>query len=354
MNIRLVHQFPPTEGNPRNSEGAFIRNDHGDILFAYSRYRGESNHDHAACDIALTVSRDEGESWSEERIIAHAGEFGVQNIMSVSAVRQLGGEIAFYFLIKENDFSTTLGRAVSSDGVHFKAERCIADFPKAYYVVNNDRIVRLADGRLVAPAAYMSIEENQAGLDCSSVTTCLVSDDDGKRFYKADFDLSTTDPVNARYGLQEPGILERADGSLYLWMRTGYGRQYEAESSGDINRFANLRPSQFTSPCSPMQIKTYDGVTYAIYNPIPRYDGKIELPGSWGRTPIVIRKSLDDGKTFGPLNVIEDDPARGYCYPAIFKTRDNCFLLAYCRGNDRDGNTLCRLGIAKVEVGDIQ
>ncbi len=353
MNIRLVHQLPPGEDNPRNSEGAFIRGKEGEILFAYSRYRGNSTHDHAPCDIALIVSCDEGETWSEPRVIVPAAAFGVKNVMSVSAVRQLNGDIAFYFLIKENDFSTTLGRTVSSDGKNFRTERCRADYPHAYYTTNNDRIVRLADGRLIAPAEFVSTEENKKEV-YNFKTTCLISEDDGASFHKAGFSLFTTDHVNADHGLQEPGILERSDGSLYLWMRTGYGRQYEAVSDGDVNCFTGLQPSQFTSPDSPLQMKTFDGVTFVVYNPIPRYDGRYEPTGTWGRTPLVIRRSLDDGRNFGSVNVVEDDPARGYAYPTIFKINDDHLLLAYCRGNAEDVNVLCRLGISKVEISSFE
>ena len=354
MNVRLIHQFPPSPGNPRNSEGAFLRGKSGEILFAYSRYRGDSFHDHAACDIALTVSRDEGKTWSESRIIARAADFGTQNIMSVSAVEQRDGRLAFYFLIKENDFTTTLGRAISADGENFTVERCAARFPAAYYVVNNDRIVRLSDGRLVAPASYITALENRTEAHCEMIATALVSDDDGASFYKADFDFTTTDPVNARYGHQEPGMLERPDGSVYLWMRTGYGCQYESVSDAGLNGFFRPRPSEFTSPASPMQIKAAGETVYAVYNPIPRYNGRQLIPGSWGRTPIVLRKSTDGGYTYGKLNVIEDDPARGYCYPAIFGTNDGRLLIAYCRGNEADGNTLCRLGIAEIDADTIE
>ena len=58
MNVRLLHQIPPAPDNPRNSEGAFLRGKQGEILFAYSRYHGDSSHDHAACDIALIVSHE--------------------------------------------------------------------------------------------------------------------------------------------------------------------------------------------------------------------------------------------------------------------------------------------------------
>ena len=353
MNVRLLHQLPPAPGNPRNSEGAFLRGKKGAILFAYSRYHGQSFHDHASCDIALLVSHDEGRSWSDPRIIASASAFGTQNVMSVSAVEQLDGRLAFYFLIKENDFTTTLGRAISADGETFTVERCAAHFPAAYYVVNNDRIVRLADGRLVAPASYVSAENNRNGTHHEMVATALVSDDDGESFYKADFDFTTTDPVNFRYGHQEPGIVAYPDG-LYLWTRTGYGCQYETFSTSGLEGFFQPRPSEFTSPPSPMQIKMVGDTAYAVYNPIPRYNGREMLPGTWGRTPIVLRKSTDGGKTYGKLNVIEDDPARGYCYPAIFATNDGRLLLAYCRGDETDGNTLCRLGIAEVDIESIQ
>jgi hypothetical protein len=103
-----------------------------------------------------------------------------------------------------------------------------------------------------------------------------------------------------------------------------------------------------------MQVKSYGGVTYAVYNPIPNYNGRRNQEGTWGRTPLVIRKSEDDGQSYGALNIIEDDESRGYCYPAMFKTNDNRLLLAYCRGSAEDGNTLCRLGISEIELDTLE
>ena len=355
--VRSVYQIPPTENNPRNSEGAFIRGKDGEILFAYSRYTGTSNHDHAACDIAMIRSLDEGESWSEPEIIATAGSFGTQNIMSVSALRQKNGDIGFYFLIKENDYTTTVGRALSSDGRSFRLERCGADFEPNYYVINNDRLIRLESGRIIAPAAYITARENQRDTDIHEHypyrTTLLYSDDDGESFKSVDWNYTIQNKNSNARGLQEPGIIEREDGSLYLWMRTGVGCQFESESKGDIESFSEPTWSQFTGPDAPMQIKKYDGIYYAVYNPIPNYNGRENGRGTWGRTPFVIRKSFD-GVTYGALNIIEDDESRGYCYPAVFKTADECLLLGYCRGSKDDGNTLCRLGISKVKISTIE
>ena len=56
---KLVLDLGPSNGNPRNSEGAFIRKEDGTILFAYSRYSGRDWHDHQPSDIALVRSVDE-------------------------------------------------------------------------------------------------------------------------------------------------------------------------------------------------------------------------------------------------------------------------------------------------------
>ena len=101
-------------------------------------------------------------------------------------------------------------------------------------------------------------------------------------------------------------------------------------------------------------MKEYDGVIYTVYNPIPCYNGRKNAKGTWGRTPFVMRKSVDGGKTFGPLNIIEDDETRGYSYPAMFKTNDGRLLLGYCRGDGIDGNNLCRIGISEIEIESIE
>ena len=358
MKATLVWTRPSTPENPRNSEGAFLRGKEGEILFAYSCYAGDSFHDHAACNVALITSYDEGETWSEPRIIAHAKEdFGTQNIMSVSSLVQKNGDLAFYFMIKENDFTTTMGRVISTDGKSFRAERCSFNVPPAYYIVNNDRVVRLSDGRIVVPTAWISAEKNRNGIYYPFYTSCLISEDDGQTFIKANFDFTSNDEANAAYGYQEPGIIELED-RFYLWMRTGYGRQYESVSREGLEGFCPPYPSIFTSPMAPMQIKKHQGVLYNAYNPKPRWNGSERyengFPWIWCRSPIVLRKSVDDGKTWGPLNILEEDPDRGFSYPSMFFTEDGHLLIGYCRGSREEGSDLCSLGISKVDLSTVE
>lgn len=357
MNVRLVFDIAPKVGNPRNSEGSFLRAPNGEILFAYSAYTGGRGHDHDACDIRMIRSADEGEHWMDTpETIAAASFFGTQNVMSVSACPMLDGALAFYFLVKENDGTSTLGRTISRDGGKtWTPERTVWNAPPAYYVINNDRLVRLSDGRIIAPAANYPAFGQRGGMYNPAITTLLVSEDDGASFsLMSSARLMHSSKVNLKYGLQEPGIMELSEGVFWIWMRTGAGYQYESRSFDNLMTFTQPEPSIFTSPDSPMQVVRFDEKTlYAIYNPIPNYNGRKKTKAVWGRTPLVIRKSEDNGKTFGDLFVIEDDETRGYCYPATFFTRDGKLLCAYCRGGEEDGACLFRLGISKLDIAQM-
>ena len=64
---REVHFLKTGAGNPRNGEGSFIRLLDGRILYAYTKYYGESGSDEATARIEAIYSADEGESWSASR-----------------------------------------------------------------------------------------------------------------------------------------------------------------------------------------------------------------------------------------------------------------------------------------------
>ncbi|MBQ8606279.1 MAG: exo-alpha-sialidase [Clostridia bacterium] len=351
--MKLVLNMTPTETNARNSEGTFIRLDEVTILFAYSRYNSSDSQDHAGCDIAGIYSRDEGESWSEPVILVKAKSYDVQNIMSVSSIRQNDGKIALYYIIKENDGSSSIGRALSDDGKTFAPERCVMNCHKNYYVFNNDRLIRLKDGRLAYPAAFHGFPnpENHA------TTVCFFSDDDGKTFYSNHIKLTLPSLKVRDMGMQEPGVYQHKDGTIRIWARTSAGAQYESYSRDGLETCTAPAPSIFTSPCSPMELALNEktDVLYAAYNPVPGYHRYSKDYGnaSMGRTPFVIRKSEDDGKTWSKFKIIEDDKERGYCYPAMFFTNDDSMLLAYCRGNADDGLCLSRLGMMKIDLSEL-
>ena len=351
MDKYLVHEILPAEGNPRNGEGSFLRAPDGDILFAYGRFTGGTGDDEA-CDIAMIRSHD-GVVFGEPEIIARAEDFGVGNIMSVSGLTLPDGRICFWFLIKENDGTSTLGRTMSTDGKSFMAERCECLFPREYYVVNNDRFEIMSDGRIAVPAAShrktFAPDGRLVRFEGNAELTVFVSDD-GYTFREAGARCALPSyPFNRHAAIQEPGIYERPDGVVVMWARTTLGSQYMCASIDRMHSFTVPGPSEFTSPCSPMEIYQADGRMFAAYNPIPNYNGRCEGFGS-DRTPLVIRVSEDGGQSFGGLNVIGEDPERGYCYPAMFVS-DRHLLLSVCRG--RRDRCLTETGIYRIPFGGL-
>lgn len=59
----FICDLAPNNLNNRNSEGAFIKLKNGDLMFAYTRYRGEGFDDHFAADLYAMLSKDDGESF---------------------------------------------------------------------------------------------------------------------------------------------------------------------------------------------------------------------------------------------------------------------------------------------------
>lgn len=369
MESKIVWEIAPTPQNGRNSEGAFFRAPDGALLFAYSRYATPDYVDDARCDIAMIRSEDEGETWGEPRIIVEAAFFGVQNVMSVSAVPMPDGTPCIYFLIKETTtdgiVQSTLGRAYSKDGVHFTPERCrFENVLPQYYVVLNDRMIRLSDGRILAPTNQAYIEKGQP-YDGGSPVLALISDDDGASFHptcaRAALYSRNNTGLNQPWGdpnmcgLQEPGAIELGKGITYWWARTSLGCQYEWYSLNDLYSFTQPQASGFTSPLSPLGMwRLSDGSVVAVYNPIPNYDGRPASRVTLGRTPIILRRSTDNGTTFGAANMLDDDPTRGYCYPALFETADDHLLVSYCCGGEEDKLTLNRLCIRKLDTTTIE
>ena len=351
-NKRLIRHIGISPGNPRNSEGDFFRLPDGRIIFAYSRFRGEDPGDFSGSDIAAIFSDDNGESFGDERILFKAEQFDTHNIMSVSFIGLGGGDIGLFFGVRQPCVTTQYRLASSSDGGEsFNVISALYDVGlKGYYVINNGRVIRLASGRLLVPTAQHRTGYDKDGniiCDGRGMVHFLYSDDDGLNWTEARTTLFPTF-INTQTGLQEPGVVQLPNGSIYCFMRTDQGVQYESFSVDDGDSWTLPQPSVFTSPASPMAIKRspFSGIYYAVYNPTPAYNGR-DGEG-WCRTPLAIRSSTD-GRNFGDPQIIEQEPGHGYCYPAIFFPDPDSILLSYCSGGpEESGFVLSRTTITKL------
>ena len=351
----VVLELAPGPGNPRNSEGAFLELKDGKILFVYSHFVGESFSDAAKARLAARTSADGGETWSSDAWIATPEENDVMNVMSVSLVRLGNGDIGLFYLLRRSWHDMRMWcRRSSDEGQTWSSPvRCMA--AADYYVVNNDRVVRLASGRLIIPAARhasLADRNESSAVDWRGVAEFFLSDDDGRTWRKAKGSGSL--PVaHTRSGLQEPGVIELPGGVLWAWARTDLGRQYEMFSHDGGETWSVPAPSRFTSPNSPLSLKRVPGTArlLALWNPGPAYETRPLKPIGGDRTPLVFALGTTPAGTWTKASILDGlgEIDEGYCYTAIHFTSD-AVLLAYCAGGEQDKNRLARLRIRKLPL----
>lgn len=349
---RIILDLAPQAGNPRNSEGSFLELKDGRLMFAFSRYIADKNDDAAPAGVAVMYSSDHGDSWTEPEMLLYPLKEEL-NLMSVSLIRLNNGDIGLVYFRRRNPYDGRPFMRRSSDEGKTWSEGVNCTTGPGQYVINNDRIVKLSSGRLIAPTAYHRIiqkdKQEHAGFDWRSATYYMYSDDDGESWNESRPCFASSRGNTA--GLQEPGVLELKDGTLYGWARTDKGFQYEMYSHDQGENWSDPVPSRFSSPNSPMSLKRnpQNKELFAIWNPIPNYVTREVHPGMHGRTPLVYAISNNEGKTWTKPVIVEDDPLSGYCYTAIHFNADGSLLLAYCAGGPGDDGCLPRLRIRKID-----
>ncbi len=341
--------------NPRNSEGSFLALGDGRIAFAYSRYTGNSDNDNAPCDICVIYSYDGGKTFDTEHYetLVYASEYNQKNVMSVTLRRMNNGDIGLFYLLKHSGVASAyyLRRYKNDFSDCVNEVKCFPYDYDSYFVVNNDRVLRKSDGKWFIPAAYHHSSVNsECGdyMDGRGIVYFFVSEDDGNTWTQKFETLRLADTYS-HTGLQEPGLVELSGGVLYCYSRTDRMYQYESVSVDGGEHWFDAQPSRFTSPDSPMLIKQnpFSGLYYAVWNPEPiTFLFPIDK-SSWGRTPLVIAQS-NDGVHFSKPVIIEDDPHKGYCYPAMHFTDEKTILLAYCGGGKEEGCCLDKTVIRRL------
>ena len=320
----LALKLSPGDNNPRNSEGDFITLKDGRILFIYSHYTGKSSDDHAPAYLASRYSKDAGKTWSEsdQLIVEREGDM---NVMSVSLLRLQNGKIALFYLKKNSETDCIpLMRTTTDEAKTWSAPTpCITD-RKGYFVLNNNRVIQLKNGRLLmAVAMHRSLDGKW---QAKATLYSYFSDDNG-----ATWKSGQAVPNNSDIITQEPGVIELKDGRIMMFIRTDSGFQQLSYSKDKGETWSHIEPSTIHSPVSPASIARIPstGDLLLVWN-----NNKIKEEGWHGgaRTPLTIALSKDDGKTWQHVKNIESDPDGWYCYIAIHFTKQEV-LLSYCAGS---------------------
>ncbi len=331
--FQITKLLPPGPGNPRNSEGDFIKLADGRILFIYTHFTG-SGADHGTAHLAGRFSNDGGKTWDEKDTMILPNEGGF-NIMSVSLLRLQDGRIALFYARKNSHTDCRPVMRISTDEAKTwsKPTVCISDDELGYYVLNNDRVIQLKNGRLVVPVA-LHHKPDWKKADWAGFLRCYFSDDAGKTWQTGKTTLTAKTKDGKRITTQEPGVVELKDGRVMMFTRTSAGTQYVSYSSDGGDTWSKLEPSSMLSPCSPATIERIPGTDtlLLVWNNHTNIDPK--LRGK--RTPLTIAISNDEGKTWQKAKNLADHPHGWYCYIAMH-FEGNDVLLGHCAGDRRTG-----------------
>ena len=333
--VHVALELKPGDNNPRNSEGSFLPLKDGRIMYAYSRYYGTSKSDHATADIAARYSSDKGRTWTDKDEII-VKNYGGMNVMSVSLLRLQSGEIALFYCLKNStsDCRPTMCRSFDEGKTWGAPTTCITD-EVAYYVLNNDRVIQLKDGRLLLAVSKHSFPDGK--FDNQGKVLTYSSDDNGKTWRRGKSVLEVVTPDGKHHAAQEPGVVELKDGRILLWIRTNAGRQYMCHSSDRGETWSNPQPSPLVSPLAPASIKRLPtGDLLAVWNDHENRPDEAKKAPAWAngrRTPLATAISRDEGQTWTDIKLLESDPDGWFCYIAILPLDDGTVLMGYCAYN---------------------
>ena len=338
---QIVLKIEPGEDNPRNSEGDFISLKDGRILFVYSHYTGNSASDHGSAYLAGRYSSDNGKTWGKDDIVVVQQE-GTMNVMSVSLLRLQNGKIALFYLRKNSTSDCIPYLRISSDEGKTWSDPipCITD-KKGYFVLNNDRVIQLKDGRIImAVALHQTPEEAKWHNDGRLFS--YYSDDNGQT-WKAGGEVANPNKVT----LQEPGLVELKTGDIMMIIRASGGVQHKSYSKDRGQTWTTAEPTNIKSPISPATIERIPktGDLLMVWNnnggDNPAIKGK--------RTPLTIAVSKDDGQNWEYIKNLEDNPDGWYCYIAMDFV-GNHVLLSYCAGSQSQKSHLNVTDIARINL----
>lgn len=242
--------------------------------------------------------------------------------MSVSFLRLRSGDLLFGFAVKNHkalDCRYYVRRS-EDEGQTWSAP-VLATPEEGYFIVNNDRLVQTSSGRLLVPVAR-SIDGRY-----HCVSSCFLSDDGGETWRRRASYMGIPDPT----GLQEPGIVECADGSLWMYMRTDRRRIYSCRSTDDGESWTTPEPTQLVAPRAPATAKRlpHSDDILIIYNDRRRVRHTADEAAFHWRTPLASAVSSDDGRTWRCHNLVEADQDKSYCYTSIEFYRDTTLLTYY-------------------------
>jgi len=261
-------------------------------------------------DVAVLTARlrPGAEAWDAPQVVSDTPGKPEGNSVLIPAP---GGRVhLFYAVIQGNGWSAARLYVTYSDDLgETWSEACDAGLPVGWLVRN--KAITLRTGPVLFP---IYDEDDWTGL-------CLISDDGGAN-WRPSGRMATPDDS----GCIQPTLIERENGSIIALLRTGGqgGAIWRSVSDDGGETWSECVATGLPNPNSGIDaLRLADGRVVVIYNHTTS-----------GRTPLNLAISEDEGDTWRPGPVLEDEPGE-YSYPAIWQTSDGRVQALYTWRRER-------------------
>jgi sialidase-1 len=307
----------------------------GTILMAYGRFTGRNDPGFSAMaasraqryagsyierdndfgEIAVVKLNRDGAILSPERVIVAAPPDGL-NSMNPALLRLPDGRIGLLYSHRISRHLSSRRFLTSTDeGETWSLKAVVCD--EGYVSGGHDRFNLLSSSRLLAPLHCTDDWEKHY------LHTRIARSDDGGDSWQVSAPLFVPQVIipsrpGAESGCNEPGIAERADGSLLMTMRTAMGTQFCSESTDGGVTWTNPRTLEISSPSAPAHLSRIPESSdlLAVWN--PHYDANEPMNGH--RHILLACVSSDGGRSWPQVRrkVLVHDSSCNTDYPAVF------------------------------------
>lgn len=333
----LLPVAPADETATRRSEASMVGLRDGSVLLAYASHAGRSDNDRAPL-VARKLDAT-GKPITPERIVVPPPEGGF-NAMSPALQRLPDGRIGMLFSYRQSlKIASRRFMASKDEGETWSTPVIVAD--GQYKTGCHDRFTVHSSGRLLAPC-HCTEDWDLHHLHVRVAR----SDDLGATWQLGDPIalpyvrwLASEGPAHTRFtppppstpsapgkqefiqdtesGCIEPGIAERADGSLIMTIRTAMGTQFKSESFDRGATWSTPRSMEVVSPVAPAHISRLPGTDKLLLLWTADYDARERLSGQ--RHTIMACVSTDGGASWphARRKLLAYDPARSLDYPSV-------------------------------------
>lgn len=256
-----------------------------------------------ADDVAIWLSRLDDGKWSPPEKVAEEPRNPCWNPV---LFRERGGEVQLYYMAgpDEENWSGFIRRSTDG-GATWRAPELM---PAGLYGPIKNKPIQLADGTIVAGTSVESYRTWACWVELSR---------DGGNSWSRQGPIFVPGEL---YGIIQPTLLERRDGSILMLARA-------TQRIGFICRSESRDGGLSWTPAEPTDLPNPDSGIDAV----GLGDGRFVLahnPTHTDRSPLVLSVSEDEGRSWRAAVTLEDDPGE-YSYPAIVQASDGRVHVTY-------------------------